>query len=526
MRRLERTTSEAGQNGRCRLPALAAAVVVVGAAALVGCGGGDSRGSSPTSATTSTAAVSDAAAPSALKIGYNAPVDSLDPNKSGSLQSIYVLRLIGATLTQYGSRGGPGLASSLDESSDHLSYTAKLRPDVKFSDGASVTAADVKASFERVRNDKAALHRGDLAALRSIETPDDQTVVFHLSRPFPSFPLFASMTFFTIFPKAALEQGKSFFEKPISAGPYKIDSFSGSNLTLSVNESYFGPKPKVKTLSFSVVQDPGTRLAQVKSGQLNFGYDLPPSLVPQMTGNTHPVVLTAPGMIELIPNFKSAPVSDVRVRQAISAAVDRDAINRVVFQGKSTPNASPWPKAFTGLYDDSIPTAADADKAKQLLQDTACESGCKIKLLFYTDIPWAQQTALVIQQNLKAVGIDVQLDGKDSASGVEDLKNGRFQMLLGPTTALVQAPDQWTTRNLDPAAGLVSFGKYQSDKMSELIAKIATVPREQQVDVGKQITQQFEADQPLISLVDYPIVSASNVPDDVLGMNVMSLRVG
>lgn len=493
--------------GRPMLAALAAAAMLVTTGCLGGSDDGDSSSGAPV--------------PKTLKIGYAQTTLSLDPAKA---QNLWVLGQIGGTLTEYGTDGEPALAESTTESADRLSWTAKLRSDAKFSDGQPVTAHDVKATFQRIQKDEAAPFRFALDAVTSIATPDDRTVVFNLSRPSPSFPKMISMSAFIVLPRAGIEQGASFFKKPISSGPYKITSVSQNRVQLAANKLFWGPKKRVRNVDFVTVADAGTRLAQLKSGQIHGAMDMPVNLVPQMTGTVHPLFTPEPGSLELIPNNQAAVVSDAGVRKAISAAVDREKINELVFQGKAQENAGYWPKAFASFYDSSLSTEPDPAKAKELLNGTACESGCSIKLMYYTDNPWAQQVALIVQQNLKAVGIDLKLDGKAAATGIEQSRKMQYQLLLGTLTGLVVDPAALAPFNLDPE-GIPWMG-YKSPGMAKLIDALVEAPEDQQAEIADQITQLFQEDQPFINLTDFLFLNASNVPQDVFNTRLWGVQVG
>ncbi|WP_236789912.1 ABC transporter substrate-binding protein [Amycolatopsis sp. GM8] len=469
------------------------------------------------------------ATPATVTIALGAAPSGYDPDATGATEDAFIISLFGARLTSYSDGpdvGGPALAASITPAADQLSWTFTLRPDLKFSDGTPLTSADVVATLDRVRHDVAGQSFSLLKPVTEVTAPSASTVVVKLSAPYAALPTVLSGYAFTIFPKDKIGQA-DFFKKPVSAGPYVLSEISaGAGVTMTRNPNYWGAQPKVDTVKFTVVADAGTRLAQVRTGQANWALDLPPSLIPQMTGDVKSVVVKQFGTIELIPNNKDPLLSDVKIRQAINLAIDRQQIDQVVWQGQTTPRAGYWPSTMP-QYEPKTNGARDIAKAKDLLAGTQCATGCSVDLLYYTSIPWAQPTATIIQQNLKDIGVNINLDAQQQSVGIDRALKGQFQTLLGPLTSDVPDPGHLVASTLDPKGGLhAGLTNYESAAMDSLVGQLNTTKADQLPQITQAISDQFEADRPFVALSDFAMVSATNVSPDAVKQVAFRLLVG
>jgi peptide/nickel transport system substrate-binding protein len=230
----------------------------------------------------------------------------------------------------------PSLAESWTQSKDGLGWEFVLRKGVRFHNGETLTAEDVKFSFERYRGTAAKLLHDKVAAVESVEP---LRVRFRLHKPWPDF-----LTFYAspatgaawIVPKRYVEKvGDEGFKKaPVGAGPYRFASFKpGVELLLEAHEGYWRKVPNVKTLVLRVIPDEATRLAALKRGEVDIAYSITGPLAEELKRS--PGLALKPTYMPftswLVPveqwNPKS-PWHDRRVRQAANLAIDRDGINQ------------------------------------------------------------------------------------------------------------------------------------------------------------------------------------------------------
>src|SRR3989440_10162476 len=266
----------------------------------------------------------------------------------------------------------PSLAESWTAAEDGLSYEFLLRKGALFHNGEPVTAEDVKFSYERYRG---ASHDMMKARIASIDLVDPQRVHFHLKEPWPDFLTFYGSATGAgwIVPKKYIEKvGDDGFKKaPIGAGPYKFVSFNpGVELTVEAFEGYWRKVPSIRRIVIKSIPDESTRLAALKRGEVDGIY--------WITGELAEDLQRSPGLTLAVGHTASqwlyfpeqwdpkSPWHDLRVRQAVNLALDRDQMNQALFLGGCKINNSIIPDSFEYYWQ---PPAAvyDPEKAKELL---------------------------------------------------------------------------------------------------------------------------------------------------------------
>ncbi|HWD57424.1 MAG TPA: ABC transporter substrate-binding protein [Stellaceae bacterium] len=314
----------------------------------------------------------------------------------------------------------PCLAESWTASEDGLSYTFVIRKEAKFHNGDPVTSEDVKFSFGRY---KGASHELMQSQVASIDTPDPQHVTFKLKKPWPDFLTFYSSASGAgwIVPKKYVEKigDEAFKNAPVGAGPYKFVSFTpGVELVLEAFDGYWRKKPSVKRLVMKMIPDETTRLAALKQGEIDIAYSIRGELAEELQktpGLTlKPVVLQAPNWLYFPEQWDpKSPWHDLRVRQAVNLAIDREGMSKALFLGycKVTNNAV---VPYTFEYYWQPPDAVyDAAKAKKLLADAGYPSGFDAGLM-YCDSSYANMAEVSVD-NLAAIGITLKLQPVERA---------------------------------------------------------------------------------------------------------------
>jgi ABC-type transport system substrate-binding protein len=491
-------------------------IVTAGLAAaciLSGCGSGSSSSSS--------AASSAAPPPASATIAWSAPIDGLDPLTGFANQALAAMHLFGGNLYDINSAGTtvPGLAASSTTSSDGLTWTFKLRPGLKFSDGTPLTSADVKATIDRAKADKANGYAGLFAPINSVDAPDPQTVVFHLTRPYTSLPTVLGEPEFMILPTSGLKEGKNFFNKPTSAGPYVLQSWGGgNNSTYVVNRNYWGPKPVIKTIKFTTIPDFNSRLAQLQSGQIQSVVDLPPSVLPQLQSSAtiHAKVVQIYGFGVLNMYIKTAPLNNLNLRKAISLAIDRTQIAKDVWNGQNKAYAGFWPPTMAG-YDPSISTAQNLTEAKALVAKSPCAGGCTLKMQYTDSYPSSGQTALIIQSNLNQIGIKTQLVSLDNSIWFNNMYNGKYQLSVSNLYDYANVPDGMVAYAIDPAGGLnANYSGWDSKSAIAAGNKAIVTSGAARAQALADVNTQFLKDQPYATINTYAVVYASSLPENLV----------
>jgi peptide/nickel transport system substrate-binding protein len=394
------------------------------------------------------------AASAPVTVAFSSKIQTLDPAIAVAFPDQAALHLIGGTLTTYASgKLSPGLASSYQVSSNGLTWTFTLRKGVRFSNGTPLTSADVKATLDRARNDKSNANLAEFLPITNITAPNAGTVVITMNRKYASLPTILGGPPWSIYP-ASLITAKGFFNDPISAGPYVLTAWGGTNTaTFAVNKSYWGPKPAVPEIEFQTNPDPNSALAEVESGQLDIAFGLPPNLISQVRTPAQSEVTTMYGEEVMTMRGAAAPFNQQALRVAISDALNRQQMSQVIYGGKVPPIKGYWPSSMNG-YDPTISTAQDLAAAKQEIAGTSCAKGCQVTL-DYCSAAYPEQgpEALVVQSNLAQIGVKVKLDNLDPSTYFNIFATYKYQMVLYPLYDFQNVPDGYLGFSLIYAGG-------------------------------------------------------------------------
>jgi len=324
----------------------------------------------------------------------------------------------------------PSLAESFTVSPDGLTYTFKLHKGVKFSNGREVVASDVKYSIERAVDPKTqgpgagffgAIKGfedetgGKTTTLSGIETPDDSTVIFNLSRPDATFLHVLAINFASVVPKEAVEAAAGDFgKKPVGSGTFILKDWTiGQQLVFERNKDYFVKGvPYIDSFKVEVGQEPLVALLRLQKGEVDIAGDgIPPAKFLEIKNSADGAQMIVDGeqlhtgYITL--NTKVKPFDNVKVRQALNMAINKDRITRIL-NGRATPANQPLPPLMPG-YDKSFTGYAyDVAKAKALLAEAGYPDGFET-VLYSTNTDPQPRIAQAIQQDLAAVGVKAEV---------------------------------------------------------------------------------------------------------------------
>lgn len=349
-----------------------------------------------------------------MVIGFGTDPESLDPNKITSAPAGMVLTHIAETLLLMTEdlKVAPLLVENWTISEDGLNVLLYVRKGVVFHDGAPLNAEAVKVNLERFRKSTYAFLL--FPRVNTIDVVDEYTVRLNLDKPFA--PLIAHLThnFVAIVsPKqiAELPEGKDITE-PVGTGPFKFDKWvRGDYVRIVRNDNYWGEKPYLDSVVFKVVPSDATRLVLLETGQIHAMMRVPPLDAPRVAATKGLELLQIPSVrtIYIAFNYQKAPFTDVRVRQAINYAVDKEAIVREILGGVGgVSDAAIMPLVFG--HSPQEPYKYDPEKAKSLLAAAGFPKGFKCTLYHPTG-RYMKDAAVAeaVQAYLLEVGIEAQL---------------------------------------------------------------------------------------------------------------------
>jgi len=311
----------------------------------------------------------------------------------------------------------PGLAASFEQTSP-TGYTFRLRPDARFSNGRPVTAEDVAGTLQHIQDPKTASYwSAQLGEIAKIETPDEHTVTDELKSPHPALLAALAHVSAPIIPIKELKDGTFDPAKTLlGSGPFAVKAHKqDESWTLARNPGYWGKNlPVADALQALIIYDPAARMAALRDGRIDFTLFESPDIA-QTLAKTPNIQVTPQGTtsyyrIDLNAVNPKSPFHDKRVRQAMNLALDRDAINNLVFAG-TTQVDYPVPAAFGKKACKSAPTYAwprdkRLEKAKALLKEAGAEHP-HVTLL--APGPLNALIAQVAQQSLAEAGFEVQI---------------------------------------------------------------------------------------------------------------------
>ena len=403
-----------------------------------------------------------------LVIAVDADVDTLHPTDFSTTVELNILDQIYDTLMYMNPDGTedpePRIAESYEISEDGLDYTFHLRDDVTFHDGTPVTVDDVVFSLELYKESE--YQGSQISMMSSVEAVDESTVVCHLDSPYAPFlqgilsPFICSKDYYE-------EDPDAFVTSPIGSGPYKFVSRStGSNVILTANEDYYRGAPAIKDITFEVIPDVATKAIALQTGEVSFA-EVDSSVLSQLEANPAISIdeVSTSGFAYISMNTEKEPFSDPRVRQAINYAVDRENLVQVCYDGKAEVNSNICAKHRFGYSDDQIQYTYDPEKAKELLAEAGITTPYNLGELLVAEK--YSNLATVIQNDLKAVGLEVTISVKEFNAYISDLTSGNYDI-----TALVMTLEG-DTQTLEMAfitdyIGTANNARYSDPEMDEL----------------------------------------------------------
>lgn len=360
-----------------------------------------------------------------LRVALPSNVNTLDPAKTKIGEEYIINFLVYSGLTELDPTGKPkpDLAESWTASEDQKTWTFKLRKGVKFHDGREFDSEDAKATFARIM-DRAtgSTARVNFDIVSSIEAPDKYTIIFNLKIPYSGFADILGDRQTRIVPKDKLD---TITNAPVGTGPFQLVEFKpGDRIELKKNPNYYvSGTPKLDGIVFRIMPETAARIAAVDTGQVDLVWDLPPEVIDQFKGNTKVVVDSVPTSTwdGLIMNASQKPFDDVRVRRAVSLAIDKKAMVELSLFGYGTPTHTMIPPS-SPFFNDKIAIKTDIPQAKKLLAEAGFPDGFSTILYVPSGRPTRERVGVGAAEMLKAIGIKVDLQRVPWDKFVKDIE--------------------------------------------------------------------------------------------------------
>jgi len=456
----------------------------------------------------------------------------LDPAEVTDGESSLVLVNVYDTLIRhkYGSSDlEPALATSWTSAPDRLSLTLVLREGVSFHDGTPMDAAAVVSNLERQRDEKHPFHFvpgrypywGDMfGSVKLVSAPDAKTVRIEFSEPMPPFfPSLLAMFSCSIVSPKALARGKDFVARnAVGTGAFRFVSWETEEITLERNASWWGGAPKLGKLVFVVVNDVRTAFVRLETGQVDGIDNVAGRDVERIRKDSRFRLHQLAGghsVCYLAMNNDVKPFDDVRVRRAVAMAIDKPRLVNAAYEGLAVPISTLVPPGIPGHA--TIPDRPrDVAGAKALLAEAGA-SGAKVTLRFPSNprpyLPDPNATAASIRDDLRDIGLDVELKKEEWSAYLPLLQNGEHQLgIIG------WSPDVFDADNylyvLLSKEGAVkgsanNYAFYRSDAFQDKVARARrSYDPAERVRLYAEAQQLCFDDAPIVPLIAMPRTAA------------------
>jgi peptide/nickel transport system substrate-binding protein len=465
-----------------------------------------------------------------LIVGTETDIEGMDPGHAQALATTRVNINVLEGLVKY----DPGTVEliphlalevpSLDNggvSEDGLTYTFTLRPDVKFHDGADFNAEAVVMSYRRLYDPEFEFYDDTntsgffLAGLTNVEAVDDMTVRFTLAEPNAAFVELSNVYSGKVMSPKAIQEVPipGWSEGSYGTGPFTLSSWEkGVSVVLERNDAYWGTPPGLQTLVFRAIPEPTARVAALLSGEVDMIVVVPPDAIQSIKDDPNLTYEQGPSLhywfIQL--NTTAPPFDDVRVRQAVNYAVNKEGLANDILAGSAAPATQPMPAANWSYNEDITGYPYDPEMARQLLADAGYADGFQTTMI----IPQSGSGMIIpvqmneyIQGNLRDVGIEVAIQSFEWVSYLGIWAQGLNQdVTMGNQS--IMASDPYVANFLlsgafTPTEGGWNIGYYENPEVDELLASALETPdREARKEIYTEAWAKITEDAPWIFVVN------------------------
>jgi peptide/nickel transport system substrate-binding protein len=440
-----------------------------------------------------------------LKLGVQADPAELDPHKTSLTAAWHVIEHVYDTLvtTDETLAPLPGLAESWEVSEDGITYTFTLRQGVLFHNGREFVADDVKYSYERILDPETASPVVDeLASVDTIEVVDDYTVAINLKTADSSFIAKLMGGSISIVPREAVEENGDLMQVMVGTGPFRfVEYVPNSTVTLERNPDYWdAPRPYLDGIEIQIIPDNTARTTALVTGTVDLIEYAPVQDLP-IFEDDESIVVTGnenTNIRYMGVNVTREPFDKLEVRQAMSMVIDRGPIVDAAVFGAGTPTNVVFPATYWAGIESEIPPV-DIDGAKALLEQAGLADGFECVIQSWAQYPFLSNAAIVIQEQLRQIGIEAEVDLQENAVLLENYFSGNWDLSVTGTSAYVD-PNDVIQSNFGTDQSSNGMG-YSNPEVDQLIADgIATTDQDARAEIYGEIQRILLEDLPWINL--------------------------
>jgi peptide/nickel transport system substrate-binding protein len=391
-------------------------------------------------------------------VARTADIDGRDPAVATAFQTLQTLGLVYDTLVETNDAGEiePSLATDWQVSPDGKTVTLTLRDGVKFHNGATFTAADAKATLDRVLDPKTgSVVASNLANVSAVRADGDHTLVIELSRPDTALLNVLASTGTAMLDEKDIESG-SVGREVNGTGPFRWGSWQqGEKVTLRANQGYWGEVPQLDTVEMRVIPDESSILSGMRAGSFDMGIVTDPSVANQVDTDEMQLISQPTLSYHVLQlNAQRGALKQLPVRQAIACAIDREQVVQTAYFGQAEVTGPITSPGYDYSATEGLPCdPPDLDAARKLLAEAGHPDGLTLKtIVMVGEYATATNIAQSVQAQLKKIGVNLELQQQQTNVYV----------------------DNWLNANYDAAVALnggdtdpyLMYGRYFSDNAS------------------------------------------------------------
>ena len=452
-------------------------------------------------------------------IGISGDVDTFNPLFAESSTSLEIGHLVNLGLADLNenSEFQPEIAERWESSSDNLELTYYINKNARWSDGKPITAGDVKFTYDLLMDTATASPRsGYIEFIKDVVILDDHTVKFVFTEAYPA-QIFDTAG--EILPQHYLKDVSAsdlrthdYGKMPLSSGPYKLNKWERQQyIELIANDNYWANSPTLKKIIFKIIPDASNQLLQLKSGEIDMMVGIPPAEITKIKTEYNDIsIYQVSGRVYYFVgyNYKHPLFKDLEIRKALTMAIDRQKIIDALLYGFGSKCLGPLPPIVKWAYNEDVQEVPfDIDQAKQILQSKGWSdsdndgyldrNGKTFEFKLKTDAgnQIKSDVAVIVQDQLKKLGVKVDIEPMEWTALINDLQNKNFDACV----------NGWSmSYYIDPtpifhssATNMFNFNSYSNKKVDELIEKgRVEMDQEKAALLWKEFQQEVYKDQP------------------------------
>ena len=405
----------------------------------------------------------------------------------------------------------PGLARV--ETPDPLTYRFTLKPNLTFHDGTPIDAAAVKVNFDRMLDPATASpRRSELSPIDQVEVTGALTFTLKLKMAYaPLLQVLSNRAGMMVSPAALKSLGADFATKAVGAGPYRLVSWTkNSELVLERFPGYWRGPAAIERIVFRPISDETVRLTNLRSQTVQLVDAVPAQAVGALGREANITLKQVAGLGFNAFSFNTAkaPFNDVRVRQAFTTAIDKQAILRAVYFGTGNVAQGAIPPSMAWAHDAAFsPYKPSVEAARKLLAETGIATPVPVTITV-TNSPALVRTAEVLQAQANQAGFKVEIKQIDATSLITVLRSKDFDLSMSPWSGRTD-PDG-NIYNYFTKGGPNNFMSYQSDKVTDLLEKARSAPAQtERAKLYREAEAQIATDAPMLFLTFPATLQAS-----------------